>query len=124
MLTSAKLVGFVPTRDLQRAKEFFTGTLRLPVTLEDAFSAPLHANGMMIRVAKVGNYQPAPFTILGWEVKDIRLELRELQQRGVRFERFEGMKQDGDGVWTAPGGAQVAWFKDADGNVLSISQFA
>jgi arachidonate 15-lipoxygenase len=47
----------------------------------------------------------------------------DLAARGVDFERFDGVEQDEQGVWAAPGGALVAWFKDPDGNVLSLTQF-
>lgn len=124
MLSSAKIIGFVPTGDLARAKSFYSGTLGFRVTGEDAFAVTLDANGTMVRVAKTGAHPPAPFTILGWEVADIREAAADLERRGVRLERFEGLPQDDQGIWTLPNGAKVGWFKDGDGNILSITQFA
>ena len=65
----------------------------------------------------------APFTILGWAVSDIHATVAEPTRRGVRFERFTGMNQDQSGIWTSPNKARIAWFKDPDGNVLSLTQY-
>jgi hypothetical protein len=76
---------------------------------------------MTIRVTNVGtSFRVQPFTVLGWEVADIRATIKSLMDRGVRFLRVDGLDQDEAGVWTAPGGAQVAWFKDPDRNTLSL----
>jgi len=82
----------------------------------------LDANGIMVRVAKVPQFTPAQFTILGWEVADIRKTVENLQEKGIRCEKFGFLEQDELGIWTAPAGDKVAWFKDRDGNILSISQ--
>jgi hypothetical protein len=89
----------------------------------DGFAMVLDANGIMIRVAKVPpDFKPLPFTILGWQVTGIEEIVPELQKRGVAFERFGFPGQDALGIWTAPSGDKVAWFKDPDGNTLSLSQ--
>jgi hypothetical protein len=77
----------------------------------------------MLRIAKVRELAPAPFTVLGWRVPDIVREVTDLAQKGVACERFEGFDQDDLGVWTSPVGAKVAWLKDPDGNTLSLTQF-
>jgi catechol 2,3-dioxygenase-like lactoylglutathione lyase family enzyme len=64
----------------------------------------------------------AGYAVLGWVVPDIDEAVRGLQAAGVRFQRYDGMPQDDRGVWQAPNGARVAWFKDPDGNTLSITQ--
>ena len=74
----------------------------------------------MTAVAEV----PRPgYTVLGWRVADITVAARDLAARGVVFLHYDGMDQDGDGVWTTPGGDKVAWFADPDGNILSLTQF-
>ena len=88
---------------------------------DDGFALVLDANGIMVRVAKA-QFTPAPFTILGWQVSDIKKMVTGLQGKGVQFERFGFFEQDELGIWTAPTGDMVAWFKDPDGNVLSVSQ--
>jgi hypothetical protein len=75
----------------------------------------------MVRVARA-QFAPAPFTILGWQVPDIEKIVEALYAKGVLFERFGFFEQDKLGIWTAPTGDRVAWFKDPDGNVLSVSQ--
>jgi hypothetical protein len=76
----------------------------------------------MLRVTVVNELSPAPFTVLGWQVANIAIAVRSLREAGVEFQRFPGMPQDELGIWSSPGGARVAWFKDLDGNVLSVSQ--
>jgi catechol 2,3-dioxygenase-like lactoylglutathione lyase family enzyme len=121
MLDSASLIGFIPTTDFRRAQRFFATTLGLRLVTKDAFAIVFDSGGVTIRVVKVGEFTPAPFTIMGWRVEDIRETVAELRERGIIFERYEGMKQDQAGIWTAPVGTEVAWFKDPDGNVLSLS---
>ena len=77
----------------------------------------------MLRVTSVGEFTPHPFTVLGWETPDIVRDIWKLTEAGVTFERYPGMKQDQLGIWTAPSGGQIAWFKDPDGNTLSLTQF-
>ncbi len=125
MLGSSTLVAMVPSTDLARARTFFEGVLGLRVVAQDGFALVLDANGATLRVtnvASVPGFAPAPFAIAGWLVDDIEAIVRELQGRGLRCARFEGMPQDELGIWLSPSGARVAWFKDPDGNVLSITQ--
>ena len=121
MLGSQSIVGFIPTKDFRRAKTFYGDTLGLRVVSEDQFAVAFESAATMIRVVKVGDFTPVKFTTLGWQVDDIDETAAALQKRGGVFERFPGMEQDEQGIWRAPGGARVAWFKDPDGNVLSIS---
>ena len=123
LLSSSKLIGFIATRDAARAKAFYSEKLGLRLISEDPFAVVFDANGTMLRVTPVREIAPASHTVLGWEVADIMASTRELQDAGVVLERFPGLDQDESGVWTAPGGgAKVAWFKDPDGNLLSVSQ--
>jgi catechol 2,3-dioxygenase-like lactoylglutathione lyase family enzyme len=121
MLGAINIVAFVPTKDAEKAKAFYVGVLGLRFVKDDGFALVLDANGIMVRVAKA-EFTPAPFTILGWQVTDIEKIVAALQAEGVRFERFGFFEQDKLGIWTAPSGDKVAWFKDPDGNVLSVSQ--
>ena len=122
MLPSEKLVGFVAITDGARAKVFYE-KLGLTFVSEDPFAVVFDSNGNMIRLTKVNEFRPQPFTVLGWQVSDIVAAVKRLQGAGVSFERYgEFMQQDELGIWTAPGGTKVAWFKDPDGNTLSVSQ--
>jgi len=122
MLGSINIVAFVPTKDFEKAKAFYVGILGLGFAKEDGFALVLDANGIMVRVARVPEFKPAQFTILGWQVPNIEKIVTELQSKGVVFERFGFFEQDALGIWTAPTGDKVAWFNDPDGNVLSVSQ--
>ena len=123
MLGSTNIVAFVPTTDAPRARAFYEGVLGLRFVKDDGFAVVLDANGIMIRVAKVGkDFTPAQFTILGWQVSNIENTVQALQAKRVHFEIFGFFKQDELGIWTAPTGDKVAWFKDPDGNMLSVSQ--
>jgi catechol 2,3-dioxygenase-like lactoylglutathione lyase family enzyme len=122
MFSSTNIVAFVPTKDAAKARAFYEGLLGLRFLKDDGFAMVLDANGIKVRVAKVPQFTPAQFTILGWEVADIEKTAAALADKGVRCEKFGFFKQDDLGIWTAPTGDKVAWFKDPDGNILSISQ--
>jgi catechol 2,3-dioxygenase-like lactoylglutathione lyase family enzyme len=123
VLGGAKVMAFVGTRQADHARAFYRDTLGLKLVSEDNFALVFDVNGTMLRVTLVPHLTPAPFTVLGWQVTDIAATVRNLQEAGVALERFRGMAQDELGIWTAPGGARVAWFKDPDGNILSLTQF-
>lgn len=123
MLSAARIIAFVSSRDLERAKAFYVQTLGLNFVSQDSFALVLNANGTMIRIAKVGEFQPANFTILGFDVADIQQEVAALQAKGISCEHYPGMPQDEMGIWYSPSGARVSWFKDPDGNVISLTEF-
>ena len=122
MLGATNIIAFIPTRDPAKAREFYEGVLGLRFVKDDGFAMVLDANGIMVRVAKAPDFEPLPFTVLGWQVVGIEKVVAALQGAGVQFERFSFLEQDKLGIWTAPSGDKVAWFKDPDGNMLSVSQ--
>jgi catechol 2,3-dioxygenase-like lactoylglutathione lyase family enzyme len=122
MLSQSPLVAFIPTKDATRARGFYEQVLGLRFISEDSFAIVMDANGTMVRIVRVGDFTPFPFTILGWQVNDIHKIVAEMTGKDVNFTRYPYFEQSPDGVWTAPGGAKVAWFTDPDGNTLSISQ--
>jgi catechol 2,3-dioxygenase-like lactoylglutathione lyase family enzyme len=123
MLGNTPIIAFVPTLDFDKSRAFYVDVLGLRLVDNDGFAMVLDANGTMIRVAKVQpDFKPAVFTILGWEVSDIENIVSAMTAKGVLFERYGFFEQDALGIWAAPGGAKVAWFKDPDGNTLSVSQ--
>jgi catechol 2,3-dioxygenase-like lactoylglutathione lyase family enzyme len=117
-----KIIAFVATKNFAKAKSFYQDKLGLKFVSEDGFALVFDIEGTMLRIAKVKDFTPAGFTILGWQVDAIEKAASELAEKGVTFERFPGLTQDELGIWSAPGGAKVAWFKDPDGNILSLSQ--
>ena len=122
MLGQAKLVAFAAVSDAARARAFYRDVLGLKLISEDGFAIVFDAHGTPLRVSLVKEVVAAPYTVLGWGVTDIAAAVQELSAAGVQFERYPWMEQDDLGIWSAPGGARVAWFKDPDGNLLSVSQ--
>jgi catechol 2,3-dioxygenase-like lactoylglutathione lyase family enzyme len=121
MLGTARIQAFIPTRDADAAKRFYADVLGLRFVADDSFALVFDANGTELRIQRVQELTPHPFTALGWIVDDITAQVRELASRGVTFERYDFVTQDELGIWTTPG-AKVAWFKDPDGNLLSLAQ--
>jgi catechol 2,3-dioxygenase-like lactoylglutathione lyase family enzyme len=115
-------MGFVATADRERAKSFYGGVLGLPLVSDDQFASVFDSSGTLVRVVGVEKPTIAPYTVLGWQVDDIQKTVAGLAQKGVEFMRYPFLEQDANAIWTAPGGARVAWFKDPDGNLLSVSQ--
>lgn len=124
MSVLTKMIGFVVTTDADKAKEFYTGKLGFRQLNEDNHGLTFDANGSRLRVVRAKEFSAAPGTVLGWNVDDMHATIRALVDKGVVFEQFNlpFMQQDEFGVWTAPSGDEVAWFKDPEGNVLSISK--
>lgn len=122
MLDTAVITAFVATAHPERARAFYTGTLGLRFVSEDEYAIVVDANGTELRISKVRELVPHPFTTLGWRVADAAATVGTLGARGVTFERYPFLQQDPLGLWQAPGGTRVAWFKDPDGNLLSVHQ--
>jgi catechol 2,3-dioxygenase-like lactoylglutathione lyase family enzyme len=122
-LANYNLVAFAATSDPERARKFYRDTLGLRLVMEQLpFALVFDANGTVLRVQIVNKVVPSGYTSLGWQVSDIKAAAKGLAGAGVRFERFPGMDHDELGIWSSPSGARVAWFKDPDGNILSIGQ--
>ncbi len=122
-LSNYNIIGFVTIIDVDRAKSFYGGTLGLRLVSEEPpFALVFDANGIMLRLG-IGKQLPqASGTVLGWQVPDIKSVVHALGAAGVQFERYGFLEQDDSGIWTTPTGARVAWFKDPDGNTLSVSE--
>lgn len=122
-LGNSNLIAFVTIRDTESAKRFYGDTLGLRLVREELpFALVFDASGTMLRLAISPQHVPLPGTVLGWRVDQIEERVRGLASAGVVFERFEGIPQDELGIWSTPTGAKVAWFKDPDGNLLSVSE--
>ena len=122
MLGTHELVAFLATRDAARARAFYEGVLGLSLVEDSGFALVFDARGTRLRIQKVDELRPHPFTALGWQVPRIDEVVDHLAHKGVTFERFPGMDQDARGIWQSPSGARVAWFKDPDGNTLSVTE--
>jgi hypothetical protein len=122
MLANETLKAFVPTVNPAEAKVFYCDILGLKLLSEDNYALEFDANGTLLRVITVPELKPHAFTALGWNVKDIKATIIALNGKGVYCEKYDFMEQDELGIWDSPGGSKVAWFKDVDGNVLSLTE--
>jgi catechol 2,3-dioxygenase-like lactoylglutathione lyase family enzyme len=122
MFADKELKAFVPTVMPDKAKTFYRDVLGLPLLSEDNYALEFNANGVFLRVTIVPELKPHGFTVLGWNVPDINSVIKLLNVKGVYCERYGFLHQDDLGIWNAPGGSKVAWFKDPDGNILSLTE--
>ncbi len=114
---------FVPTTDGDISKTFYAEVLGLELVEDTQFAVVFKLADSELRLSKVSDFKPFPWTVLDFQVDDISVAMKGLRDQGVKFQHYNEMGQDEDGVWVAPGGTtQIAWFKDPDGNVLSVSQ--
>src|SRR5215469_6331500 len=121
MLENKELKAFVPTSKPDKAKIFYRDVLGLRLVSEDNYALEFDANGTRVRVTIVENLKPQVFTIIGWNVDDISSTIKALNLKQVFCEKYSFLQQDDLGIWLAPSGSKVAWFKDPDGNVLSLT---
>ena len=122
MLGSCEVMTSVGTTDPAKTRDFYERVLGLRFVADEPYALVFDLKGIMLRIQKVAEVSPVPYTTLGWRVEDIESVVRELSNRGIAFERYEGMPQDELGIWSVPGAnAKVAWFKDPDGNTLSLT---
>ncbi|MCG6858917.1 MAG: hypothetical protein LJE67_12715 [Salaquimonas sp.] len=124
MLANSKLIVFAAITDAGRARDFYCGLLGLPAREESEFALVLDANGVELRLQKVDRVVVPPYTSLGWQVDSVTKIVRELAAKGVVTVRYGFLQQDEDGIWQSPSGARIAWFRDPDGNVLSLTEIA
>ncbi len=124
MLESAKMIGFVLTTDYDRARAFYERTLGFEFVGQDGHALVVKAGQHMIRISKAPNFIALPSTVLGWEVTNIEQAVAWLTSKGVATEKYPWVQDRERGIWTTPNGDKVAWFRDPDGNVLSLSQHA
>ncbi len=122
MLASGKMMGFIPTKNYDLAREFYVGKLGFQFVSHDQFALVVTVGDHMIRIVRIPKFIPMKGTILGWEVPDIEEAAKWLAERGVTLDKFPFAQDKIFGIWMAPNGYKVAWFKDPDGNILSISQ--
>lgn len=118
------LFTFLPISDGERAKVFYGEVLGLTLLEDTPFAIVFQVPGGALRLAKTPGFTPQPFTVIGWVVPDIGADMAALKEKGVTFERFDQIPQDEAGIWTVPDGTRICWFKDPDGNLLSLTQVA
>ena len=121
-LHGADLCAFLVTTDAARCRAFYCDKLGFAVAFDDDWAVGLDAFGRKIRVQKMQQHTPRPYTVLGWNVADIEGTVTQLGAVGVPCKHYGFPFQDARGIASFPDGARVAWFEDPDGNVLSVAQ--
>jgi catechol 2,3-dioxygenase-like lactoylglutathione lyase family enzyme len=124
MLAQAQLQTIIWTSDIDKAERFYTHTLGLPFIKLSHGALVYCVNGTDLRVSPVPHTRPSEHTVLGFAVADIQTVIRQLNSQGVECERFTDFPHDENGILKLPGGDQVAWFRDPDGNLLSVVEYA
>ena len=122
MLSDQEVMAFVATDRASEALGFYRDVLGLRFVADEPYALVFQLGAVTLRIQKVESHDPLPYTTLGWKVLDIAAKVSALRDKGVLCEGFPGMAQDELGIWASPSGARVAWFKDPDGNVLSLTQ--
>ena len=123
MLNDKTIMAFLATADPAKARPFYEEILGLPLKRTDPYAMVFDSNGIELRMTTVKDFTPTPYSVMSWIVPDIHETIAGLQSKGVVFERYGFFEQDDDGVWLSPDGTKVAWFKDPDGNLLSLTEF-
>ena len=122
MLGGLAMMSMAATAQPGKAQAFYEGVLGLALLEDTPFALVFAAGDSQLRLQKVPAFVPQAFSALAWTVPDMEATVQGLTARGVVFERFSFLQQDGAGIWSSPDGAQVAWFKDPDGNLLSLAR--
>jgi catechol 2,3-dioxygenase-like lactoylglutathione lyase family enzyme len=122
MLSDGKMIGFIPTTDYEQARAFYENKLEFQFVSLDQYAMVMRIGGHMVRIVKLAKFTPLQGTILGWEVQNIEAVAAWLQKQSVAMEKYPFVQNRELGIWTTTSGDKIAWFKDPDSNVLSISQ--
>jgi catechol 2,3-dioxygenase-like lactoylglutathione lyase family enzyme len=117
-------IAFLACSDAAAARDFYRDRLGLACVSDAAFALVFHVGPIELRIQKVERLVAPEHTVFGWAVADIEVMVSRLEAQGVTFDRFDAIPQDPLGIWTTPDGTRVAWFRDPDGNRLSLTQYA
>jgi len=109
---------------MSEAEQFYGKVLGLSVKGKSHGAVVYDVGGAELRVSLVPSTHPSVHTVVGFAVSDLNAIIAVLTTRGVIWERFPGFAHDASGVVVTPEGAKVVWFRDPDGNLLSIVQYA
>ena len=116
-------VMFLATADSDRSRAFYERVLGLAFVADEPYALVFRVGHSRLRIQKVDRVPRVSHTVLGWAVRNIRSAVAELTEAGAAFQRYQGLDQDDQGIWRSPSGALVAWFRDPDGNTLSLTQY-
>lgn len=121
-LNDQEIISFLATSNVKESRSFFE-KIGLELVEETEFAVVYAGANGQLRIQKVEEFTPHPYTVLGWKVDAIETAVGELMKKGVIFEKYDRLSQDFNAIWTSPSGAKIAWFKDPDGNLISLTQY-
>jgi catechol 2,3-dioxygenase-like lactoylglutathione lyase family enzyme len=124
MLANSRLQAIIWTADIGKAEHFYSNVLGLTFVKKSHGALVYCVNGVDLRVSPVPRTTAAEHTVLGFSVEDIRAVVSELNSQGIELEKFTNFPHDENGILKIPGGDLVAWFRDPDGNLLSVVEYA
>lgn len=122
MFASADLQTLILVSRIEAAERFYGGVLGLSLRSRSDGALVYDVGRGTLRVAPVPDHAPSAHTVVGFAVPDVAAALSYLREHAVAVARFEQMPHDADGLVSTPDGARVAWFRDPDGNILSVVQ--
>jgi len=124
MLSDPKITAFIPTIQIGQARRFYKDVLGLELVSQDDYAIEFQGSGAILRITFVNEFKPHPFAVLGFKIDDINSQVKSLSEKGVAFEKYDSLEMNHLGIWIAPSKAKVAWFKDPDGNLLSLTEYS
>ena len=122
-LGSAPPILFLTTTDLDRCQMFYEVTLGLRCVEHDPSALVFDTSGVMLHINPVESVTPQAHTVLGWQVDDLTETMTALKEAGITFAEFDNVPLDKHSIWTDGDGTQIAWFRDPDGHLLSLTQW-
>ena len=123
MLSQSKLQSIIWTSRIDQAEMFYREVLGLSLQSKSDGALVFDVGGGDLRVSPVPSTVPSEHTVLGFSVSDVDSVVELLSEREVVFERFDGFPHNENGTLTTPDGSKVAWFRDPDGNLLSVVEY-
>jgi len=122
MSVLTKPVSFIATANSAESRDFYENKLGFELLSDDPFALVFNIGTTSLRIQKVDTVPKVNHTVLGWEVMNIKKCVSDLTVKDIEFEKFPNLPQDDHGIWLSPSGASIAWFKDPDGNILSVTE--
>lgn len=121
MLSQSTIVATIAVKNLATAREFYEGTLGLTLAAERTDGVMYKSGDGKLFLYESSNGGQNPATSAAWGVDDVEACVEELKSKGVSFERYEDMPVEWQGHIAVSDDLKSAWFKDPDGNILSVS---
>ncbi|KAG1682723.1 hypothetical protein GQR58_010518 [Nymphon striatum] len=118
-----KPILFLATSNQSASRIFYESKIGLNFVSSDPYALVFNVGEFELRIQVVKSVIAIPYTSLGWSVNNLEKTIEKLSSNGVEFELYENLEQDKHKIWHSPSGAKIAWFKDPDKNILSLTEY-